>query len=83
MDRGRLIEPMPGVAVRRLAARGPTVRIERELVMSHRDLVAVRALRLDRRGRSGLGDRGEAGGEPHESADRQKSRDAFHVTHPR
>ena len=83
MDGGRLIKPMVSVAVRRLAAGGPTMRIEGELVMSHRDLVTVRALWLDRRGRSGLGDRGEAGGEPHESDDRQKTRDAFHVTHPR
>ena len=47
-----LIEPMAGVAIRRLATRGPTVRIERELVMSHRDLVALRALWLDGRVRT-------------------------------
>lgn len=65
MDGGRLIEPMVSVAVRRLAAGGPTMRIEGELVMSQRDLVTLRALWLDRSGRSSLGDRPEPGGEPH------------------
>jgi hypothetical protein len=55
VDRGRMIEPVARVAIQRLARRGPTEGIKRELVMSHRDLVSLRALWLDGRGRRGPG----------------------------
>jgi len=80
VDRGRLIEPVARVAVRRLTARGPTVGIERELVMSHRGLVTLRALWLDGRARNGLGSRGKQGRTArHQSNDRQERRHAFHL----
>jgi len=54
VDRGRLIKPMTRVAVCRLAARRPTVRIESELVMPHRHYVTLRAFWLDGRVRRRL-----------------------------
>ena len=44
VDRGWLIEPIARVAIRELTTRGPTVGVERKLVMSHRGLVTLRAL---------------------------------------
>jgi hypothetical protein len=79
VDRARLIEPVVRGAIRRLVTRGPTVGIESQLVMSHRGLVTVCALWLDRRGRpclsSGWKHRRRA---RHESNDGQESCYAFH-----
>jgi hypothetical protein len=52
-----MIEPVARVAIRRLATGGPTVGIERELVMSHRGLVTFRAFWFAGRVRDGLGGR--------------------------
>ena len=49
VNRGRLIKPMTCEAVRGLAARGATVRIESELVVPHRHYVTLPALSLDGR----------------------------------
>jgi hypothetical protein len=79
VDRGRLIEPVVRRAVGRLATRGLAVGIEGQLVMSHRRLLAVRALWLDgpmRNGLSGRRKHGRAAG--HRNNDREKNRHAFH-----
>ena len=59
MDSARLIEPVTSVAVRRGATRGFPVGIQRELVMSHRNSMTLRALRFYRRVRNSPGGRCE------------------------
>ena len=83
VDRARLIEPVTCIAMRRFSPRGPPVGIERELVMSHRDLVTLPALWLDGRVRDGL--RGcWRHGRPacDQSNDRYECCDAFHCVQP-
>ena len=78
-----MIEPVARVAIRRLATRGPTVGIERELVMSHRGLVTMRALWLDGRVRDRLSGRRKHGRTAcHQGNDREESRHAFHFVQP-
>ena len=74
-----MIEPFVPGAIRRLATRGPTMGIERELVMSHRGLVTMRALWLDGPMRGGLSGRRKHGlAARHQNNDREESRHAFH-----
>jgi Polyphosphate kinase 2 (PPK2) len=79
VDRTRLIEPVVRGAIRRLPTRGLTVRIEGQLVMSHRRLGTMRALCLNGPMRSGLaGGRQRGRAARHRNYDRDESRHAFH-----
>jgi hypothetical protein len=79
VDWSRMVEPVARRAICRLATRRSAVGIERELVMSQRRLVTMRALWTDRRVRAGLDGRWIRRRTPrHQSNDCQEDRQAFH-----